>query len=779
VFCSTEDVVLQVVMQTTQKLTGKRNRFWDLIAPQHCGKPSHYVVHSYQGRWEDTVHQVAQALGCTGGANAMNPSQTFVWVDFLAVNMHTQRAPIPVINSTSNPVAEILAIVRDTLAACPGGAVMAVDYPYMTVLDRAWCMYEVWAAVYYGDCTQLTMALPDKMSIPQLIDFQRRSRALDLTRALSFRPEDKARILSEVKHSVGLKRMTSLVMEVLLRGARQVLRWSGNMGHMGLYAGLLLMNGEWYQLQQVLHTVEELADDEKTLQDIRDIFRMYDTDGSNELDEGEFIKVMGVAGFEPEEAREMFGKVDVDNGGTVSLDEFESWWVETQRQYMRKRKIELSTDSLISNLESLVGVMRRNGHMQHAEFFSTYLQHVASGAAPLRRGSPLAAPLLFGSYEDVANQCAWKVNSGAFREASKSMYSLLMWNADALECPPSELPAPSDPKDVKEQTKLLATYMEHFARLLNHQGPPKRKQVEYFEHGAAELRASVQPLDIGRSARDVLAAGAGRRSLNGTKANSKSKKGGLFPSKYVMERESLVNSMIQLKYGSAQLISNNLIVEAELALSKWMASSKNKTLASSSSINNSTSTSTSKPVSGLAAAVAAGAQVQELTRNYLSSMSAGVVLTSSTYVDKVRSVDLQGMEALMGVDPKAMARQSSRDSDSDSDSGKRNKPLPLPKVLRRRPLQRQDKGSGVLELGSMDGGLLRRAHSSVLPEVAQRPNVQGRHSPQDSRSASQVFSTDNSGLSSPLPQIHMKSRSISGHEALRMSMSGLSKSLPG
>lgn len=42
-------------------------------------------------------------------------------------------------------------------------------------------------------------------------------------------------------------------------------------------------------------------------------------------------QVLGMAGFGKEESRHIFTQVDTDGGGSVELDEFEAWWIESQR----------------------------------------------------------------------------------------------------------------------------------------------------------------------------------------------------------------------------------------------------------------------------------------------------------------------------------------------------------------------------------------------------------------------------------------------------------------
>ena len=52
----------------------------------------------------------------------------------------------------------------------------------------------------------------------------------------------------------------------------------------------------------------------------------YDTDGSGELDEGEFVQVLVSAGWDQAEALDVFFEVNSDGEGGVGLEEFEAWW---------------------------------------------------------------------------------------------------------------------------------------------------------------------------------------------------------------------------------------------------------------------------------------------------------------------------------------------------------------------------------------------------------------------------------------------------------------------
>eukprot|EP00983_Pelagomonas_calceolata_P110533 1159681-Pelagomonas_calceolata.AAC.1 len=46
------------------------------------------------------------------------------------------------------------------------------------------------------------------------------------------------------------------------------------------------------------------------------------------------LQVLAMAGYGAEEAHSIYAQVDTDKGGSVELEEFEAWWIESQRQHV-------------------------------------------------------------------------------------------------------------------------------------------------------------------------------------------------------------------------------------------------------------------------------------------------------------------------------------------------------------------------------------------------------------------------------------------------------------
>lgn len=55
--------------------------------------------------------------------------------------------------------------------------------------------------------------------------------------------------------------------------------------------------------------------------------RSTDDDQTGELEHAEFVEALMSAGYDHEEAVQMFDIVDADHGGSVSLEEFMDWFL--------------------------------------------------------------------------------------------------------------------------------------------------------------------------------------------------------------------------------------------------------------------------------------------------------------------------------------------------------------------------------------------------------------------------------------------------------------------
>ncbi|GMH33915.1 hypothetical protein BSKO_01749 [Bryopsis sp. KO-2023] len=67
--------------------------------------------------------------------------------------------------------------------------------------------------------------------------------------------------------------------------------------------------------------------DKETLAQVHDIFRIYDTNGDESLDEDEFLSAMEAAGYGSTECKEIFDRIDRDQSRSISVDEFLEWYV--------------------------------------------------------------------------------------------------------------------------------------------------------------------------------------------------------------------------------------------------------------------------------------------------------------------------------------------------------------------------------------------------------------------------------------------------------------------
>jgi len=73
--------------------------------------------------------------------------------------------------------------------------------------------------------------------------------------------------------------------------------------------------------------------DQELMDEVEEIFQIYDDDHSGTLDEEEFVFAMSeTARYSEEDAKKMFVEIDVDGSGEVSFEEFQVWFVSNEQK---------------------------------------------------------------------------------------------------------------------------------------------------------------------------------------------------------------------------------------------------------------------------------------------------------------------------------------------------------------------------------------------------------------------------------------------------------------
>ena len=74
--------------------------------------------------------------------------------------------------------------------------------------------------------------------------------------------------------------------------------------------------------------VAPAADDQAPRDEVREIFRSYDYDGSGSIDAGELARLLEALGMAPseEDLAVALDVVDANHSGKVSWSEFSAWW---------------------------------------------------------------------------------------------------------------------------------------------------------------------------------------------------------------------------------------------------------------------------------------------------------------------------------------------------------------------------------------------------------------------------------------------------------------------
>ncbi|GAX86020.1 hypothetical protein CEUSTIGMA_g13435.t1 [Chlamydomonas eustigma] len=322
------------------------------------------------------------------------------------------------------------------------------------------------------------------------------------------------------------------------------------------YCGLLLSNGEYCRLQQVLHSMSDLEESSQMLRDMRSIFDMYDKDKSGELEEAEFVAVMVNVGFDVEQARATYYEINSDGEGGVSLPEFEAWFLasEKTKRKAKKKPVAMTYKSLLQNVERLVDVISKEAELGDlCMFFNSRLAEMRR-VVPMHSGIQrphLPPAVLQGDWRNLIDKVAWQIHTNKLKSAECLMNQLLLRNVDLLDLPTEKIKTLGQHLNQGQaELKLgLASALVAFASMI-YWNPEDEQTAAFLRKCGQEISATVT--------------GCNKSSFfNGSKQVQ-----------FENEKFEIVRSMIKLKYGQLQPVQKILLVEAEISLGQWLANRK-------------------------------------------------------------------------------------------------------------------------------------------------------------------------------------------------------------
>ncbi|GAX83881.1 hypothetical protein CEUSTIGMA_g11306.t1 [Chlamydomonas eustigma] len=541
-------------------LTASRNkcRFYDILQENHKGPPSYYISHAWGASFTGLLEQLLHHLVPTGCLPAKRSyykgiveaakqcewtgPHVYIWLDFMAVNQHLQTL-------NSHAPSEIT-IVREVLEkSCENGVVAVADLELL-LLTRTWCLYEIWTCVHDSDVSRLRVIFSPSITSQEVAKYESQCAQLELVSGSeSTKPDDKMRIVSELRSSTGLKLMHEVMKDVLLTASRASLRWEGKLREQAIYCIHLLEAGEYGLLLHVLQTVSGIEDGGENL---RNIMRLIDEamgDRTGLIPPEVFLRVLDKAGFASDEAEDIF--FEIGGGNDVSKEAFRKWWLKDSGPKSSLTPDALTSESLLKALESYEAILAASGLNDLSSLLSQ-LRIKKSHSQSLQPGKLLTPPDALGDWMGLADKVSFKLHDKDFKSPIFIMREFLLRNGTFLSLNPLSLKKPVL-NEMKEVAIVLVEYLEIFLSLMRMQTNSRF----YCEHFASVLKHLKDPK--GQAAMRYSNASVGTHT-NIVAAKS------VTSALHEHEKHKILREMVSLKYGANRPITGPYITEAEISL---------------------------------------------------------------------------------------------------------------------------------------------------------------------------------------------------------------------
>lgn len=196
--CTTYDVVQKIIRAETEQ---SKSRYTEMIPKEFVGAPVFYVVHTWSAPFYHVVRSVEQYIQENSSKLDVDPRNTFIWLDIFAVHQHE-----------GEDQQDDLDNIRSVFF-CTTRTLLVVDRK-LSVLDRAWCLFELWQAARCGH-TILTVVRPEALE-----SLLHAASQISIFAAETSKPEDRTFILSWVETPTGAEELELTVVKALFDSAK-------------------------------------------------------------------------------------------------------------------------------------------------------------------------------------------------------------------------------------------------------------------------------------------------------------------------------------------------------------------------------------------------------------------------------------------------------------------------------------------------------------------------------------------------------------------------------
>ena len=438
---TTASIMHKIVLPALQRKTGLKTKLLDFVPSDCRGQPQYYISHCWGASLSDMVLSVTMELAPTPGpAEPPLPpgfkDEIFLALDLFTMNLYTT---IQVQSTLSASAFESMDHdTHDLITSCSKGLLLVMDRDLLA-LNRIWILYEIFLATYRSSKshTFILLAFPGQPPLSRIVKMKELFLELDINKAETVFHAHKTHILQQVRKRCGLQRTNGMLVNLLIMALHNKLRWRSGLWGKGTLAAIYWQEPSGSKLRMLrllLSSIESLNDDESQLRFMKELFISYDTDGSGELDEEEFVSVLEQAGWDPAAALGAYYSVNTDRTGGVDIAEFENWFKRQQQDEVSEAKkaqsvVEMTRAALKSNIERMPGLMERNGYSELALFFKS----ATDSCNDAWLSKPLPPIVLDAEVTRGLEQVAAKVSVKEYKAACPTAYDLLYGNAQLLD----------------------------------------------------------------------------------------------------------------------------------------------------------------------------------------------------------------------------------------------------------------------------------------------------------------------------------------------------------